>query len=87
MDVSGFQPRGPSPVAVTAECANAPADAADDLFVVIESFDGKRQRFGPCYFAPKAGQLPERGDLALVIFDSDGLPWVALWWNGSPDVA
>lgn len=86
MDVSGFYPRGAPPVAVAAECANTPEDAADDLFVVIESFDGKRQRFGPCFFAPKAGELPERGDDCLVVFDSDGIPWVPLWWNASPEV-
>jgi collagen triple helix repeat protein len=72
------------PNAVEGRIANTPADAADDLYVIIPSFS-VRQRWGPCYFAPKAGQLPERDDPCLVVFDEAGDPWVALWWNGSPE--
>jgi hypothetical protein len=71
------------PTCVQGTIATAPADAADDLFVLIESFDAVN-RFGPCYFAPKAGQLPARDDACLVAFDEERQPWVILWWNGDP---
>jgi hypothetical protein len=74
------------PVAVRATVANTPEDGADDLYVLVESFDGAHQRFGPCYFAPKAGELPARHDDALVVFDENGQPWVTVWWNGSAEV-
>jgi hypothetical protein len=72
----------PLDAAARGTVANSPADAADDLFVTVDVYDDQL-RFGPCYFAPKAGQLPQRGDECLVIFDEVREPWVALWWNGS----
>lgn len=72
------------PNAVEGRIANTPEDAASDLFVIIPSF-AVRELWGPCRFAPKAGQLPVRDDPCLVIFDDAGDPWVAVWWNGDPN--
>jgi hypothetical protein len=61
----------------------APATGNDDLFVTIEGFDNGEHKWGPCRFTPKAGELPELGDLVLVVFADTGDPWIASWWNGS----
>lgn len=76
-------PRDEAPAtAVRGTIASTPSDAADELFVICDAYDAQ-QRFGPCYFTPKAGQLPERGDDCLVVFDEVREPWVTTWWNGS----
>lgn len=71
------------PTAVEGRVANDVADAADDLYVILPSYS-TRQLWGPCFFAPKAGQLPAEGDLCLVVFDEERDPWVSVWWNGNP---
>lgn len=63
--------------------ANDPSDGNDNLFVTIDAFDGGQHKWGPCPFMPKAGQLPEKGDRALVVFSDTGEPWVTCWWNNS----
>lgn len=64
----------------------------DDLWVTIGSFDGHRQRWGPCrwlnpstvaatFTAPEGAmwwqKLPQRGDPCLVHFDENETPWVS----------
>jgi hypothetical protein len=60
---------------VRGRVAVAPATPADELHVVVETFDGERQQWGPCPWAP-ASALPEVGDECLVIFDERETPWV-----------
>ena len=66
----------PPPVsAVRATVANTPASIDDDLFVVVQAFDGSRQHWGPCRWVPANG-LPAEGDeCLLVLTEDDGTPW------------
>lgn len=61
--------------AVRGRIAEAPADRFGELHVTIETFDGSRQRWGPCRWAP-GSSLPQRGDECLVVFDERETPWV-----------
>lgn len=72
------------PAGYEAKVANDPDDGNDKLFVTIKAFDGGKHKWGPCLFMPKAGQLPQKGDRALVVFSDAGEPWVVCWWNNSP---
>jgi len=60
---------------VRGRVAVAPATPDDELHVVVETFDGERQQWGPCPWAPSTA-LPEVGDDCLVIFDERETPWV-----------
>jgi hypothetical protein len=67
------------PTAVLGRVANTLAQPGDDLYVTVGSFDGHRQRWGPCRWAPRpepASNLPQRGDDCLVVFDEHEAPWV-----------
>lgn len=76
--------------AVRGRIATSPTTWTDDLFVTIGSFDGHRQQWGPCVWAPRIADVPGapptlaihfpvRGDDCLVVFDEDELPWVVMW--------
>jgi hypothetical protein len=61
--------------AVRGVIANSPASIDDDLYVVVQAFDGKRQQWGPCAWVPSNG-LPAQGDdCLLVITEDDRTPW------------
>jgi hypothetical protein len=71
--------RAHRPQAVLGRVATTLSSPDDDLFVTIGSFDGHRQQWGPCRWAPRpepASNLPQRGDDCLVIFDEHEAPWV-----------
>lgn len=57
------------------------AVASDDLVsVTIPAIDPAVQ-WGPARFVTGGGAtLPERGDIALVIFDESHTPYVIGWW-------
>jgi len=79
-----FEPSQPSrPAGYEAIIANNPNDGNDELYVTIAAFDEGKHKWGPCLFMPKAGQLPGKGDRALVVFSDAGEPWVVCWWNNS----
>jgi hypothetical protein len=60
---------------VRGRVAVAPATSEDELHVTVTTFDGDRQQWGPCPWAPSTA-LPEVGDDCLVIFDEQETPWV-----------
>jgi hypothetical protein len=61
--------------AVRAVVANTPATIDDDLYVVVQAFDGSRQQWGPCRWVPSNG-LPAQGDeCLLVLTEDDQTPW------------
>jgi hypothetical protein len=68
--------KDPVPVAaVRATIANTPTSPDDDLFVVVDAFDGSRQHWGPCRWVPATG-IPNVGDeCLLVLAEDDGTPW------------
>lgn len=73
-----FTPKAATPstvVAVRGIVANSPLTPESELYVLVPSFDGGRQQWGPCAWAPSTA-LPSRGDDCLVIFDERETPWV-----------
>ena len=60
---------------VRGKVVNKPANKDADLFVTIPSFDGGRQQWGPCAWAPSTAQ-PTVGEDCLVMFDENDVPWV-----------
>jgi len=49
----------------------------DDVYVTVAAFDGNRQQWGPCEWAPRtADGLPKRGDDCVVLFDERDTPFV-----------
>jgi hypothetical protein len=62
--------------AVRATVANTPASSGDELFVTVGAFDGDRQVWGPCHWAP-GNCTPTKGDeVLLLLSEEDGTPWV-----------
>jgi hypothetical protein len=74
------------PRTVLGRAANTVTQPSDDLYVTIGAFDGHRQQWGPCDWAP-AEALPTRGDDVLVLFDEDERPWVVVFTFGSRTTA
>jgi hypothetical protein len=74
------------PATVLGRAANSVTTPDDDLYVTIGSFDGHRQQWGPCQWAP-ANALPTRGDDVLVVFDESQVPWVIAFTWGSRTVS
>jgi hypothetical protein len=57
--------------------AKTVASATDGVYVLVPAFDGSRQQWGPCDWAPRtADGLPKRGDTCLVVFDERETPFV-----------
>lgn len=67
-----------APAAFEGWAANDLESLDDELYVIIPAFD-ERHRFGPCPFL--GGELPDRGDRCLVLFNEEREPW-ALFPNG-----
>jgi hypothetical protein len=62
--------------AVHATIANTPTSSSDELYVLVDAYDGSQQQWGPCRWVP-AGGLPSEGDdCLLVLAEDDGAPWV-----------
>lgn len=56
------------------------ADSTDLVSVIIDAIDGSIE-YGPCLWQPRSDPtLPERGDLALIVFDNHRTPYVIAWW-------
>lgn len=59
------------------------AAVGDPAFVAVPAFSDtgtEELEWGPCSWAPEWGDsLPNRGDLALLLFDNHRLPWVIRW--------
>ncbi len=64
--------------------ATSIAKPSDPLYVLVPSFDGSRQRWGPCSWAPRS-TLPKRGDHVLVLFDEYETPSVLTFGLVYPD--
>ena len=67
--------RAPHVQVVRGTIANTITDPSQDLYVTVEAFDGRRQRWGPCMWTPGSVE-PERGDDCVVLLDEREAPWV-----------
>jgi len=77
-DLTGlFDTAKPRTTAVEATVAVVPADPDGDMYVTVEAFDGKRQRWGPVRWIP-GSVIPNRGDTCLLVFDEVEQPWAIL---------
>ncbi len=68
------------PIACT--ILNTPAAEEDEVYVWVEDL-GENARRGPCRWTPRPGtppKFPEKGDEAIMQFDSRGIPWITQWW-------
>ena len=60
--------------------ANTPADADDDLYVLVPDFDGGAHRHGPVHWQPHPDDtLPSDGDRGVLLEDDDGDEWLLAW--------
>lgn len=72
------------PAAWEGVVATGASGADDPVFVLLDGFDDRRHRWGPCFYIPRERQLPQRGDRCLVVFSDTQQPWLTSWWNGEP---
>jgi len=63
----------------------APKTFGEEIYVLVEDL-GENARRGPCKWwpYPVAGggepRKPEGGEDAIIVFDSNGIPWITMWW-------
>ena len=75
-DVFTEQTPGVPVTCVHATIANTPTTLDDDLYVLVDAFDGGAQQWGPCRWVP-ANATPAAGDeCMLVLAEDDSAPWV-----------
>ena len=67
-----------TPTAMQGYVSKAPTSPTDTLMVVLPTHS-RDYEWGPCKFTARAGALPQKGDVVLVVFDDDRVPHVIQW--------
>jgi hypothetical protein len=52
----------------------------DRVRVRVPGLDNGQHAHGPCPFMPRGEAIPSKGDHAIVEFDDEYEPYIALWW-------